>query len=222
VIPTVSDLGQPPGALLRTLVAHRFWCVSAREAAAHDTPNGSSGSELRRCVGVLCLRPAPRAVTSAFLASVPSLSSHPGDPDFTPSRRVVVIDPRDERRALTARMVERCPPLNVVGLASNLNEAEPQIRAERADVVILEIQMPVTQGLATISALREQFPDLRIVVCSFHDDAATRESARMRGADGYLTKPIQIDDLLGLIFVPARSTADADHADPRTWTAHGT
>ena len=119
-------------------------------------------------------------------------------------------------------MVERCPPLNVVGLASNLNEAEPQIRAERADVVILEIQMPVTQGLATISALREQFPDLRIVVCSFHDDAATRESARMRGADGYLTKPIQIDDLLGLIFVPARSTADADHADPRTWTAHGT
>ena len=82
--------------------------------------------------------------------------------------------------------------------------------------------MPVPEGLATIGALRERFPDLRIVVCSFHDDAATCESARMRGADGYLTKPIQIDDLLGLIFVPARSTADADRADPRTWTAHGT
>jgi DNA-binding NarL/FixJ family response regulator len=126
--------------------------------------------------------------------------------------RVVVIDPREERRAITNLYVERCRPLTVVGSAGNLGEAQTQIRTEHADVALVEIQMPVTEGLATIGALRDQFPDLRIVVCSFHNDSATREAARQHGADGYLTKPLQTDDLLVLVEAP-RSPSIADAAD---------
>jgi len=114
----------------------------------------------------------------------------------------VLIDPREERRAITNLIIKKCRPLTVVGLAGNLDEAETQIRAERAHAALVEIQMPVTQGLATITALRNQFPDLRIVVCSFHNDPATRDAARTHGADGYLNKPLEVDDLVQVIVGP--------------------
>ena len=127
----------------------------------------------------------------------------PSEPNEQPVRRVVLIDPREERRAITSLLVGRCPTLTVVGLAGDLAEAEPQILAERADLALLEIQLPVTEGLSVITALRERFPALRIVVCSFHRDVTTREEALRRGAHGYLTKPLDIGELLALAIDPA-------------------
>jgi DNA-binding NarL/FixJ family response regulator len=135
-----------------------------------------------------------------LLAPPPSEDSPwPDDLSEQPVHRVVVVDPRLERRALTSLFVERCGPLTVVGLAAGLEEAETQIRAEHADVALVEIQMPVAEGLATIAALRAQFPELRIVVCSFHQEPATRDAARTQGADGYLTKPLDVAELLALV-----------------------
>jgi DNA-binding NarL/FixJ family response regulator len=95
-------------------------------------------------------------------------------------------------------------------LAASLGEAETQIHAERADVALMEIQMPVAEGLATIGALRGKFPDIRIIVCSFHGDSATREAARLHGADGYLIKPFDVDELLVLVVGPAAVTPNSD------------
>jgi len=142
-------------------------------------------------------------MTSALVAKQGSDKSdktvHTDDVAGQAVRRVVLIDPRQERRSVMNFLVERSRRLAVVGLAGTLDEAETQIRAEQADIAVVEIQMPVAEGLVTIGALRAQFPDLRIIVCSFHDDPGTRESARMHGADGYLTKPLRVEDLLALI-----------------------
>jgi DNA-binding NarL/FixJ family response regulator len=116
--------------------------------------------------------------------------------------RVVLIDPRPDRRAITALLVGSRKGLTVVGSVSDLAEAAVQIRAQQADLALLEIQMPVEHGLEVISFLREQFPALRIVVCSFHDDAQSRQAARLRGADGYLSKPLQLHQLLALAVAP--------------------
>jgi DNA-binding NarL/FixJ family response regulator len=119
-------------------------------------------------------------------------------------RNVVLLDPRDERRAITALLVDRSTLLSVVGSVGTLAEAETRIRTGQAEVVLMEIQMPVAEGLDAVGALRHQFPDLWIVVCSFHADSATRAAARLQGADGYLSKPLQIDDLLTFLADPAR------------------
>lgn len=134
------------------------------------------------------------------------------DPNAPPPRRVVLIDPREERRALMNMVVDRCPGLIVVGLAGSLAEAEGQIRTEGAEVALVEIQMPVADGLTTIVALREQFPDLRIVVCSFQKDSVTREAARAHGADGYLVKPLHVEDLLALVMAPPPAPNDGEAA----------
>ena len=64
-----------------------------------------------------------------------------------------------------------------------------------AVIVILDIQMPVEEGLNTITALRGRSPLLRIVVCSFHHEAATKARVLAQGADAYLAKPVGADGL---------------------------
>jgi DNA-binding NarL/FixJ family response regulator len=139
-------------------------------------------------------------------------STSADDLSAPPPRRVVLIDPREDRRAITNLIVGQCPPLTVVGLAGSLGEAQTQIRAEHAHAALVEIQMPVTEGLATIDALRDQFPDLRIVVCSFHGDQATRDAALTNGADGYLTKPFELDALVHVIVGPEPLLSPAHQA----------
>jgi DNA-binding NarL/FixJ family response regulator len=111
------------------------------------------------------------------------------------SVRVVVVDPRAERRAITKLFVDHSPRLTVVGEAATRAEAEELVHAQQASVAVIEIQMPLTEGLDTIAALHDRFPALRIIVCSFRHDAMTREAARQCGADIFLTKPIQYDEL---------------------------
>jgi DNA-binding NarL/FixJ family response regulator len=137
-------------------------------------------------------------VTSALLAS--DRDSAPlGDLVAQTVRRIVLIDPRPERRAITSMFVERSAALTVVGLAAGFADAEALIRAEHADAAVVEIQMPVAEGLAAIAAVRNAFPGLRIVVCSFRDDVATRDAARALGADGYLIKPLEVSALVDLV-----------------------
>lgn len=135
---------------------------------------------------------------SALLASVRD-GAAVGDAVAQTVRRIVLIDPRPERRAITSSVVERSAALTVVGLAAGFADAEALIRSELADAAVVEIQMPVAEGLATIAAVRDAFPELRVVVCSFRDDVATREAARALGADGYLNKPLEVLALLDLV-----------------------
>jgi DNA-binding NarL/FixJ family response regulator len=137
-------------------------------------------------------------MSSSLLAPATSQDA-PGAPE---ARRVLLLDPREERRAITSHLVERSPLLTVVGLAATVDEADALIRSEHADVAIIEIQMPVPEGLAAIGVLRDRFPDLQIVVSSFHFDPATRAAVAALHVAGYLMKPLLIDDLLALIDAP--------------------
>jgi len=124
--------------------------------------------------------------------------------------RVVVVDDHYDRRRVMAYVVEQCgPDVSVVGYADGSAGAVETVDRLDANVVLLEIQLPTAEGLRTISALRHDKPSLRIVVCSFHNDAATRESALSRGADAYVTKPISPRDLY-----PALRPSGLSDSDP--------
>ena len=114
--------------------------------------------------------------------------------------RVVVIDDRHDRRQLMSYVVEQADAdVSVVGYADGPVSAVQAVDQLKANTAVLEIQLPVTQGLDTISALRDDFPSLRIVVCSFHDPATTKRAALARGADAYLVKPLSPRDLHQLL-----------------------
>lgn len=87
----------------------------------------------------------------------------------------------------------------VVGYAEDPTGAVDAVNRLDADAAVVEIQLPVERGLEAVTALRRACPDLRIVVCTFHDDADTRLAALAAGADGYLVKPLSPRDIYPLL-----------------------
>ena len=120
---------------------------------------------------------------------------------------IVLVDNRPERRQLMRWVVEASHAgAMVVGEADTAAEAIAIIDEKEADVAIVEVQLPVEQGLQTITDLRAAFPNLGIAVCSFHFRSETQEQARECGADVYVAKPITPGELsvalAGLASVP--------------------
>ena len=106
--------------------------------------------------------------------------------------RVVVVDSRPERRQLVRHLVESTGlAAPDIGEASSTAEAVELIdHGGGQSVAVVEIQMPVNQGMETIAALRNCSSGVRIVVCSFEHDPAIKERALAQGADAYLDKPV--------------------------------
>jgi two-component system response regulator MprA len=114
--------------------------------------------------------------------------------------RVVVIDGLHDRGRLMRHVVEQSGlDVTVVGYADGPVTAVEAVTRLRPHAVVLEIQLPIAQGLDTVSALREDFPDLSIIVCSFHAGAATKRDALARGADAYLVKPFSLRELRAVL-----------------------
>lgn len=94
--------------------------------------------------------------------------------------RVVIADDEEDMRLLLRVSLEVDGRFEVVGEASDGAEAIDVVTAERPDVVILDLRMPVMTGDEALPELRRRAPDTSVVVCSAHvsdDDAAALEDA---------------------------------------------
>lgn len=119
--------------------------------------------------------------------------------------RVVAVDSRSERRHVIRRMLEHSFEPGEIAEADSRQTAVELVDQCHPEVVILEVAMPIEEGLDTITALRLASPPPRIVVCSFRHDAATVQAALDRGADTYLTKPVGLAELRAALVVPLAS-----------------
>src|SRR5438105_4913466 len=110
--------------------------------------------------------------------------------------RLVLVDTRHERRELMRRVVAGDDAIAIlVGEAASRRAALAMVEEQRADAVVLDVRMPLAEGLTTISALRERYPQLGIVVCSFDLDRPTVQRVLGEGADAYLAKPVSRSDV---------------------------
>jgi DNA-binding NarL/FixJ family response regulator len=109
--------------------------------------------------------------------------------------KAVLVDVRPERRALVARVVDLALGKGtVVAEVATASEAVAAIDDPTINTAIVEM-LPVAEGLSVIASLRAARPDLRIVVCTFHDGRVTREQAAAAGVDVYLVKPASAREL---------------------------
>jgi two-component system chemotaxis response regulator CheB len=105
--------------------------------------------------------------------------------------RVVVVDDSVVIRRVLADILSSDPAIEVVGTAANGKLGLEKIRATRPDIVILDIEMPVMDGLHTLPPLRAEFPDLPVIMFSTlttRGGTATLDALAL-GATDYLTKP---------------------------------
>ena len=91
------------------------------------------------------------------------------------------------------------PDLEVVGEAANGQEAVRQARELRPDVVLMDLLMPVVDGIAATAAIRQELPDTEVIaVTSVLEDASVVNAVRA-GAIGYLLKTTESDALVRAI-----------------------
>lgn len=101
--------------------------------------------------------------------------------------RVLLADDAAEIRQLLRLTLELDGRFEVVGEAEDGAEAIALTTARRPDVVILDVSMPVMDGLSAIPEIARTSPATKIIVLSSHEDA-TSEAALGLGADAYLVK----------------------------------
>ena len=111
--------------------------------------------------------------------------------------RVVVIDDSVDIRDLL-RFALSAAGMEVVGEAGDGRAGIEVVRAERPDLVMLDLSMPVMDGLEALPLIRDLVPDGRIVVFSGFDLALSAQ-LRDSGADGHITKGTPLREVVAYV-----------------------
>jgi DNA-binding NarL/FixJ family response regulator len=103
-------------------------------------------------------------------------------------RRLLLADDHPLLRQGLRLIIDREADLCVVAEAGDGREAVAQALQHRPDLAILDVAMPILNGLGAARELRKRLPDLRILMLSMHDNEQFFFEALEAGADGYLLK----------------------------------
>lgn len=110
--------------------------------------------------------------------------------------RVLVVDDHGVLRDGLGRVIEAQPDMELVGVASNGAEAVDRCRALRPDVVLMDIEMPVLDGIDATRAIRGELSDVTVLVLTSFSDRHRITAALDAGAVGYLLKDAAAEDVV--------------------------
>ncbi len=113
--------------------------------------------------------------------------------------RLVVVDDHALFRKGLVSLLEEMPDFEVVGQAANGQEALPVIEAVRPEVILLDINMPVMDGIQTLAAIRKSHPDQKVLMLTISQNDEDLISAIVTGANGYVLKNTEPDVLHNII-----------------------
>jgi DNA-binding NarL/FixJ family response regulator len=102
--------------------------------------------------------------------------------------RVILADDHTLVRAGIRALLEKLPEVKVLGEASNGREALELVKTHKPDVVLMDITMPGLNGLEAAARMAKEFPDVRVIILSMHNNEEYYWRALKAGAAGYLLK----------------------------------
>jgi DNA-binding NarL/FixJ family response regulator len=124
--------------------------------------------------------------------------------------RVIVADDHPVFRAGLRAMVEDAGDLDFVGEACDGEEVLALCRATPPDVVLMDLRMPGTSGVAATATLTAELPDVRVVMLTMLEDDTSLVAALRAGARGYVLKGAAPEEILRAIRAAAAGQAILD------------
>lgn len=125
--------------------------------------------------------------------------------------RVMIVDDQEVVREGLRAILGTVPSLDVVGVAGNGAEAVESFPELLPDVVLMDLSMPIMNGVEATRALRAAHPDVKVLVLTTYDAEEWVLDAIRAGASGYLLKDAPRDRLIEAINGTA---AGRSHVDP--------
>lgn len=115
------------------------------------------------------------------------------------SIRVALADDHPIVLAGIAALIEAAPDIELVGTASNGRDALAAISHQRPDIAVIDISMPEMGGLELARRVAEDWPQVRLIALTVHEDKAYVQPLLQAGARGYLLKRSAAEELLRAI-----------------------
>jgi DNA-binding NarL/FixJ family response regulator len=119
----------------------------------------------------------------------------------TKTIKVLSVDDHPLLREGIAAVIQGEEDISLVGEATNGQEAIESFRMHRPDVTLMDLQMPVMNGIEAITAIRQEFPGARFVILTTYQGDVQALRAFKAGASGYLLKNMLRKELLETIRV---------------------
>ena len=128
----------------------------------------------------------------------PSGASHSSAEERRRVRLVVADDHTVLLQGLVALLKEE-PKLEVVGQATTGRKALEEVKRLRPDIALLDITMPDMTGLEVTREVTAQFPEVKVLILTMHEEEAFFFEALRSGASGYVLKGASSDELLAAV-----------------------
>jgi YesN/AraC family two-component response regulator len=110
--------------------------------------------------------------------------------------RVLIVDDAPEIRRIIELLINMRDGWRVVAEARNGEEGVELAGVEQPDVVLLDISMPVMDGLEALPLIRKAAPQALVIMCSGFPSSAVCDSAIEAGAHGYIEKDSLVHTLM--------------------------
>lgn len=114
--------------------------------------------------------------------------------------RIIIADDHDLFRDGLASLINAQPDLEVVGRAEDGLEVFSLARELEPDLIIMDINMPISDGLEATRLIRSELPDISILILTVHEEETKLFEAIKSGAIGYMLKNTQSDQFLSGIY----------------------
>ncbi|MBD0347218.1 MAG: response regulator transcription factor [Coleofasciculus sp. Co-bin14] len=125
-----------------------------------------------------------------------------------PAVRVLVVDDHELTRFSLKLALSSQKNIELVGLASNGKEAIDMVEQYRPDVVILDLQMPVMDGLSASSYIKSIEPNTHIIAYSSVEDPQIEVMSQTAPIDVFCKKDTATNDLINLVQQLGHQTTD--------------
>jgi DNA-binding NarL/FixJ family response regulator len=109
--------------------------------------------------------------------------------------RVILADDHTLVRAGIRSLLEKLPGVEVVAEADDGREVLKLVKLHRPDVVLMDITMPGLNGLEAAARMAKEFPEVRVIILSMHNNEEYYWRALKAGAAGYLLKKAATTEL---------------------------
>jgi CheY-like chemotaxis protein len=110
---------------------------------------------------------------------------------------VLVADDNDVAQRLCKRVLEKAG-YGVLIAADGLQAVDVAL-GKRPSMILMDVAMPGIDGLEAMRRIKEQIPEMPIVIASAHSMASDRERFLAAGADNVLSKPFRLADLIAIV-----------------------
>lgn len=126
--------------------------------------------------------------------------------------KVLIVDDNPTFIGIVRRFLSRFADIEVVAEATNAEIALTLAREASPQVALVDIAMPEVNGLVLTRMLREEHPDLSVILITLLDTTQYRSASAEAGASGFVAKPTLSTDLVPLIRRYAPETENCAYA----------